>query len=180
MDCMKLRLTTVMLALAVTAGASDAFAQDAAWRQSITQYIESQVNNGPLKGAVVGVCAMEIDGKVIAAYNSSTRMVPASNMKLVTTGAALRAAELRADIVFKGTSAEGIFDKDPRKFPDAVMYKDITYKEAIDKRLGVMDTSAFVLCMDKQVPAIRVFKMDDLNNIYRAVMGEELGTLAHM
>ena len=96
------------------------------------------------------------------------------------TGAALRAAELRADIVFKGTSAEGIFDKDPRKFPDAVMYKDITYKEAIDKRLGVMDTSAFVLCMDRQVSAIRVFKMDDLNNIYRAAMGEELGTLAHM
>ena len=95
------------------------------------------------------------------------------------TGAALRAAELKADIVFKGTSAEGIFDKDPRKFPDAVMYKDITYKEAIDKRLGVMDTSAFVLCMDRNVPAIRVFKMDNLENIYRAAAGEELGTLAH-
>ncbi len=96
------------------------------------------------------------------------------------TGAALRAAELKADIVFKGTSAEGIFDKDPRKHPDAVMYRDITYKEAIDKRLGVMDTSAFVLCMDRGVPAIRVFKMDDLENIYRAALGEELGTLAHL
>ena len=96
------------------------------------------------------------------------------------TGAALRAAELRADVVFKGTGAEGIFDRDPNKYPDAVMYKEITYKEAIDKRLGVMDTSAFVLCMDRKVPAIRVFKMDDLNNIYRAAIGEDLGTTAHL
>ena len=96
------------------------------------------------------------------------------------TGAALRAAELKADVVFKGTGAEGIYDKDPNKYPDAKMYKDITYKEAIDKRLGVMDTSAFVLCMDRKVPAIRVFKMDDLNNIYLAATGADLGTVAHL
>ena len=96
------------------------------------------------------------------------------------TGAALRAAELKADVVFKGTGAEGIYDKDPNKYPDAQMYKDITYKEAIDKRLGVMDTSAFVLCMDRKVPAIRVFKMDDLNNIYLAATGADLGTVAHL
>ena len=96
------------------------------------------------------------------------------------TGAALRAAELKADAVFKGTGAEGIFDKDPNKYPDAVMYKEISYKEAIDKRLGVMDTSAFVLCMDRKVPEIRVFKMDDLNNIYRVAVGEDLGTTAHI
>ncbi len=95
------------------------------------------------------------------------------------TGAALRAAELKADAVFKGTGAEGIFDKDPNKYPDAVMYKDITYKEAIDKRLGVLDPSAFVLCMDRHVPAIRVFKMDSLENIYKAAMGEDIGTTAH-
>ena len=96
------------------------------------------------------------------------------------TAAALRAAELGADIVFKGTGAEGIFDKDPAVYSDAVMYKDISYQEAIDKGLAVMDTTAFVLCRDRKVPAIRVFKMDDLNNIYRAAIGEDLGTLAHL
>lgn len=86
----------IALAAALSAASVTVKAQDAAWRQSITQYIESQINNGPLKGAVVGVCAMEIadqagnDGnKTIVSYNASTRMVPASNMKLVTTGAAL-------------------------------------------------------------------------------------------
>ncbi len=88
----------VALAAALATAAGTAAAQTAAWQQSITQYIESQISNGPLKGAVVGVCAVEIAGqagndgsKAVLAYNASTRMVPASNMKLVTTGAALRA-----------------------------------------------------------------------------------------
>ena len=95
----------VALAAALVVSAGTAAAQTAAWQQSITQYIESQISNGPLKGAVVGVCAVEIAGqagndersngndgsKAVLAYNASTRMVPASNMKLVTTGAALRA-----------------------------------------------------------------------------------------
>ncbi len=96
------------------------------------------------------------------------------------TAAALRAAELGADIVFKGTSADGIYDKDPKKYEDAVMYSDITYQEAIDKSLQVMDTAAFVICRDRKVPAIRVFKMDELDNIYLAAAGAELGTLAHL
>ena len=88
----------VALAAALATAAGTAAAQTAAWQQSITQYIESQISNGPLKGAVVGVCAVEIAGQAgndggrsMVAYNASTRMVPASNMKLVTTGAALRA-----------------------------------------------------------------------------------------
>jgi len=149
MDCMKQRLTAVMLALAVSAGASDAFAQDAAWRQSITQYIESQVNNGPLKGAVVGVCAMEIagqagndarragnDGKVIAAYNSSTRMVPASNMKLVTTGAALRAfgPEYRFEtgIGYRGSIGE-----------DGTLHGDVYIIGGGDPTIGAADSTAY-------------------------------------
>ena len=145
-----------MLALAVSAGASDAFAQDAAWRQSITQYIESQVNNGPLKGAVVGVCAMEIagqagndarwvgndarwagnDGKVIAAYNSSTRMVPASNMKLVTTGAALRAfgPEYRFEtgIGYRGSIGE-----------DGTLHGDVYIIGGGDPTIGAADSTAY-------------------------------------
>ena len=95
------------------------------------------------------------------------------------TAAALRAAELHADAVFKGTTVDGIYDSDPRKGP-ANLIKDITYKQCIDMGIAVMDTTAFVICKDKGVPVIRVFNMDDLDNIVRVADGEDIGTVAHM
>ncbi len=95
------------------------------------------------------------------------------------TAAALRAAELHADAVFKGTTVDGVYDSDPRKNPDAKLIRDITYQEAIDRGLKVMDVSAFQLCRDQRIPAIRVFNMDDLDNILRVARGEAIGTLVH-
>jgi len=95
------------------------------------------------------------------------------------TGAALRAAELKADAVFKGTTVDGVYDSDPRKNPEAKLYKDITYAETIEKRLKVMDTAAFQLCLDQKIPCIRVFNMDDLDNILRVARGEDVGTVVH-
>ena len=95
------------------------------------------------------------------------------------TAAALRAAELNADAVFKGTTVEGVFDSDPRKNPDAKLIRDITYQEAIDRGLRVLDLTAFMLCMEQKIPEIRVFAMDDLNNILRVAAGEKLGTVVH-
>lgn len=95
------------------------------------------------------------------------------------TAAALRAAELNADAVFKGTTVEGVFDSDPRKSPNAKLIKDITYQEAIEKGLRVMDLTAFMLCMEQKIPEIRVFAMDDLDNILRVAAGEKLGTVVH-
>ena len=95
------------------------------------------------------------------------------------TAAALRAAELDADAVFKGTTVEGVFDSDPRKNPNAKPIKDITYQEAIEKGLRVMDLTAFMLCMEQKIPEIRVFAMDDLDNILRVAAGEKLGTVVH-
>ena len=95
------------------------------------------------------------------------------------TAAALRAAELNADAVFKGTTVEGVFDSDPRKNPNAKLSKDITYQEAIEKGLRVMDLTAFMLCMEQKIPEIRVFAMDDLDNILRVAAGEKLGTVVH-
>ena len=95
------------------------------------------------------------------------------------TAAALRAAELNADAVFKGTTVEGVFDSDPRKNPDAKLIRDITYQEAIDRGLRVMDLTAFMLCMEQKIPEIRVFSMDDLDNILRVASGEKLGTVVH-
>lgn len=96
------------------------------------------------------------------------------------TAAALRAAELGADAVFKGTTVDGVYDSDPRKNPDARLIKDITYQETIDRGLKVMDTSAFQLCQDQRIPVIRIFNMDDLDNILRVARGEAIGTVVHM
>lgn len=135
----------------------------ASWQQSITQYIESQISNGPLKGAVVGVCAMEIAGqagndvkgngsngndgrssghngndvgRAVASYNASTRMVPASNMKLVTTGAALKAfgPEYRftTQIGYSGTIDN-----------DGTLNGDVYIIGGGDPTIGAADTTAY-------------------------------------
>jgi len=94
------------------------------------------------------------------------------------TTAALRASELHADIIMKATKVDGIYDKDPKKFPDAVRYEHLTFIDALRQRLNVMDSTAFSLCLDNNVP-ILVFDLNDENAIRKAVMGEKIGTLVH-
>ena len=95
------------------------------------------------------------------------------------TGAALRAAELGADAVFKGTTVAGVYDSDPRENPKAQLIRSISYQEAIARNLRVMDATAFQLCMERGVKAVRVFAMDDLENVLRVAAGDEMGTLVH-
>jgi uridylate kinase len=92
------------------------------------------------------------------------------------TTAALRASEMHADIIMKATKVDGIYDKDPKKHPDAVKYEQITFIDALRQRLNVMDSTAFSLCLDNNVP-ILVFDLNDPHAIRRAVMGEKVGTL---
>ncbi|MFT3828639.1 MAG: UMP kinase [Opitutaceae bacterium] len=94
------------------------------------------------------------------------------------TTAALRASEVRADIVMKATKVDGIYNKDPMKFPDAVRYDEITYVDALRQRLNVMDATAFSLCQDNNIP-ILVFNLNDPGAIRRALLGEKVGTLVH-
>jgi uridylate kinase len=92
------------------------------------------------------------------------------------TTAALRASEMHADIIMKATKVDGIYDKDPKKFPDAVKYDEITFIDALRQRLNVMDSTAFSLCLDNNVP-ILVFNLAEPHIIRRAAMGEKVGTL---
>jgi uridylate kinase len=94
------------------------------------------------------------------------------------TSAALRASEVGADIVMKATKVDGIYNKDPMKFPDAVRYDEITYVDALSKRLNVMDATAFSLCQENNIP-ILVFNLNDPSAIRRALHGEKIGTLVH-
>jgi uridylate kinase len=92
------------------------------------------------------------------------------------TTAALRANEIGAEVILKATKVDGVYDKDPVKFPDAVRYEHLTYSEALAKRLQVMDSTAFSLCMDNKMPII-VFDMTKPDNIPLALRGEKVGTL---
>ncbi len=94
------------------------------------------------------------------------------------TTAALRASEMHANIIMKATKVDGIYDKDPKKYPDAVKYNEITFIDALKQRLNVMDSTAFSLCLDNGVP-ILVFDIDGDHAIRRAVQGEKVGTIVH-
>jgi uridylate kinase len=94
------------------------------------------------------------------------------------TSAALRASEIGADILMKATKVDGIYDKDPMKFPDAVRYDEIKYVDALRQRLNVMDSTAFSLCQDNNIP-ILVFNLNDRDAVRRALAGEKVGTLVH-
>ncbi|MDP3069152.1 MAG: UMP kinase [Opitutaceae bacterium] len=92
------------------------------------------------------------------------------------TTAALRGSEMHADIIMKATKVDGIYNKDPKKHADAVKYDTLTFVEALKDRLNVMDSTAFSLCMDNNLP-ILVFDLNDKHAIRKAIMGEKIGTL---
>ncbi len=92
------------------------------------------------------------------------------------TTAALRASEIGAEVIFKATKVDGVYDSDPKKNPAAKRYTTLTFSEALSKRLKVMDSTAFSLCMDNKVPII-VFDMMQPENIRNAVLGEAVGTI---
>ena len=91
------------------------------------------------------------------------------------TAAALRANEIGAEVILKATKVDGIYNSDPKQNPKARRYSQITYLEALQKRLKVMDSTAFSLCMDNKMPII-VFDLFKPHNLRRVVMGEKVGT----
>ena len=94
------------------------------------------------------------------------------------TAAALRAAELDAEVIFKATLVDGVYDSDPHKNPDAKRYDDLSFSEMLNKELGVVDMTAATLCRDQNIPIV-VFSLDDPDNILRAIQGERIGTIVH-
>lgn len=92
------------------------------------------------------------------------------------TAAALRAAEIGAEIILLAKKVDGVYDKDPHLYPDAVKFESLTYIDVLNRGLGVMDSTATSLCMDNKIP-IRVFGLEDPENILRAMRGENIGTI---
>ena len=92
------------------------------------------------------------------------------------TAAALRAAEIEADVILLAKNVDGVYDKDPNKFADAKKYDKLTYMEVIEQGLQVMDTTATTLCMDNNIP-ILVFGISEEGNIKKVMEGEKIGTI---
>ncbi|MBS3939227.1 MAG: UMP kinase [Peptococcaceae bacterium] len=91
------------------------------------------------------------------------------------TTAALRGAEIGAEIILKATQVDGVYDSDPRKNPDAIRYTELSYIDVLQQNLGIMDATATSLSMVNNIP-ILVFSLEDVNNISRAALGEDIGT----
>jgi uridylate kinase len=92
------------------------------------------------------------------------------------SAAALRALELSCDVLLKGTNVDGVYDKDPKKFTNAKKYEKLTFQEALENHLQVMDQAAFSLCQEQDLPIV-VFNFSTKGNLLRAAKGEKIGTL---
>lgn len=95
------------------------------------------------------------------------------------TAAALRAMELKAEVILKATKVDGVYDADPKKVPDAKMFAQINYLDVLSKGLAVMDTTAISMCMDNSLPII-VFNLNVPGNLKRVILGEKVGSLVAM
>ncbi len=95
------------------------------------------------------------------------------------SGVALRAVEMEVDAVLMAKNIDGVYTADPLKDPTATLIKDITYTEALERGLKVMDASAFALCAENKVPMVRVFGLDDPENLIRVLEGSDIGTFVH-
>ena len=91
------------------------------------------------------------------------------------TAAALRAAEIQADIILKATKVDGVYDRDPNVYKDATRFATVSYMEVLQRGLKVMDATAISLCMDNDIPIV-IFNLNEPGNIRRVVQGEEIGT----
>lgn len=160
-------MATVMNALAL---------QDAFRRAGVTARVQSALNIEQVVEPYIRPKAIRYleEGKVVI-FAAGT-----GNPFFTTdTAAALRGSEVGAEIVLKATKVDGIYSADPNKNPDATRYERISFNEAIAKNLEVMDATAFALCRDQKLP-IRVFSINKPGALYRAVTGDNEGTLVHM
>lgn len=157
-------LATVMNALAL---------RDALERSNIASRVMSAI---PMSGVVEHydrrAALRYLDQGDVVIFSAGT-----GNPFFTTDSAAcLRGIEIDAEIVLKATKVDGVYTADPEKDPDAVRYDELTYDEALDKKLGVMDLTAICLCRDHDMP-LRVFKMEEVGALLSIVGGGDVGTL---
>ncbi|MFI3169861.1 MAG: UMP kinase [Faecalibacterium sp.] len=159
-------LATVMNCLAV----SDKLRQLGVQTKLLTSFVMPQVAEPFSRNAALSAMA---EGKVVL-FGGGT----GNPFFSTDTATALRAVEVSADVMFKATMVDGVYDKDPHKYDDAVKYDTLTFSKVLEDKLAVMDGTAATLCRDNQLP-ILVFDLADPDNIAKALQGETIGTLVY-
>ena len=160
-----------MLATVINAiGLSDALEEQGVKSRVITSIAIPQV--GELYSPEKAIKHLEKGEVVIFGYGTGNAFFSTD------TAASLRAAEIQAEIIFKATNVDGVYDSDPSKNPEAKRYSNITFEEVLAKNLNVMDSTAASMCRDNNI-SLLVFSMKDHNNILKAINGENLGTIVH-
>ena len=140
--------------------------------------LQDALRNAGVEARVQSALAME---QVAEPYirGRALRYLQKGNPFFTTdTTAALRGAEIGAEVVLKATKVDGIYSEDPKKNPNATLYHDITFDECMKRDLKVMDATAFALCRDQKLP-IKVFSIHKKGAMRRVVLGEDEGTLVH-
>ncbi|PKP29992.1 MAG: UMP kinase [Bacteroidetes bacterium HGW-Bacteroidetes-17] len=142
---------------------------------------EQGISTKLLSGLPINPIAEPMSGRIAKEYLSKGTIViiggGTGNPYFTTdTASALRAIEINADAIFKGTRVDGVYDADPEKHPEAKKFKNISFDEAYQKQLKIMDLTAFTLCNENKMP-IFVFDMNTKGNLKKALMGEEIGTI---
>jgi len=159
-------MATVMNALAL---------QSALEAEDVTCVVHSAIEmNNVAEPFIRRKATRQLSNKVVVIFAAGT----GSPFFSTDTTAALRASEMSADAVMKATMVDGVYCSDPKKNPAAVRYEAITFKECLQQDLQVMDSTAFTLCTDNNIPII-VFDIGKEGNITQALAGEEIGTIIH-
>ena len=148
--------------------------------------LQDALRNAGVEARVQSALAMEqvaepyIRGRALRYLQKGRVVIFAAGNPFFTTDttAALRGAEIGAEVVLKATKVDGIYSEDPKKNPNATLYHDITFDECMKRDLKVMDATAFALCRDQKLP-IKVFSIHKKGAMRRVVLGEDEGTLVH-
>ena len=148
--------------------------------------LQDALRNAGVEARVQSALAMEqvaepyIRGRALRYLQKGRVVIFAAGIPFFTTDttAALRGAEIGAEVVLKATKVDGIYSEDPKKNPNATLYHDITFDECMKRDLKVMDATAFALCRDQKLP-IKVFSIHKKGAMRRVVLGEDEGTLVH-
>ena len=149
---------------------------------ALQQALQAQGQSTRVLSAVhiVGVAEPYIRARALKHLNQNKVVIFSAGtgnpMFTTDTAASLRALEINADIIIKGTRVDGVYDSDPELNPDAVRYKTLTFEQVIAQKLGVMDLTAITLCRENNMP-IQVLNFEQQGNLLRAVAGEPVGTI---
>lgn len=157
-------LATVINSLAI---------QNALEKRNIYTRVQSAIKMDEIaEPFIIRRAVRHLEKKRVVIFSSGT----GSPYFTTDTAAALRAIEIKADVIIKGTRVNGVYNADPEKNPDATMFKSLNYFEVLEKDLRVMDLTAITLCQENKLPII-VFNMDIKGNLKKLLTGEDIGTL---